>query len=84
LRAAATAVVDPVKFLLERFGLGSVLARRHLADGCLQVAEHFDHAGVVLAMERGQLIEDVVSALDTRMAEYLPAGHHLKGDAAQA
>src|SRR5262245_20486046 len=36
------------------------------------------------AMERAQLVQNVVSALDTRMAKYLPAGDHLKGDAAQA
>ena len=35
-------------------------------------------------MESGQLIQDVMPALDTRMAEYLSAGHHLKGDAAEA
>src|SRR6266852_6092593 len=38
----------------------------------------------MLAMERTQLVQNVVSALDTRMAEYLPAGHHQKGDAAKA
>src|SRR4029077_2207058 len=61
-----------------------VLAWRHLPDGRLQVAKHFDHAGIMLAMERTQLVQNVVSALDTRMAEYLPAGHHQKGDAAKA
>ena len=78
------AVVDPLKLLLKWFRLGGVLARRHLAEGGLQIAEHFDHTGVVRAMERGQLVEEVVSPLNARMAEYLSAGHHLKGDATEA
>src|SRR5262249_60810516 len=84
LRATAAAVVDPLEFLLKWFGFGSVLRQRHLPDGGLQVAEHVDHARVMRAMERAQLVQNVVSALDTRMAKYLPAGDHLKGDAAQA
>ena len=82
--AAAMAVVDSLKFLLERFGLGGVLALRDLADGCLQITQHFHHASAVLAMKGSQFVQDVVSPLDARMAEYLPAGHHLKGDATEA
>jgi len=55
-----------------------------LPEGRLQVPKHFDHVGVVRAMEGGQLIQDVVSSRNTRMAEDLPASHHLKGDAAKA
>jgi hypothetical protein len=61
-----------------------VFARGQLADGCLQVAEHLDHAGVVLAMEGIELVEKGVPALDAPMAKHLPPGHHLEGDAAEA
>ena len=61
-----------------------MFAWRHLADGRLQVAQHLGHAGVVVAMEGRQLVEDVVPALDAGMAKDLPAGDHLEGDAAEA
>src|SRR6476661_784777 len=35
-------------------------------------------------MEGRQFVEDVVSALDTRMVEDLPTRHHLEGDTTEA
>jgi hypothetical protein len=84
LRATPTTVVDLLKFLGQRLGLGGVLARRPLADGGWQVAQHLGHAGVMFAMEGGQLVEDGVAALDAGMAKDLSAGDHLEGDAAEA
>ena len=60
-----------------------MFARRDLADGRLQVAQQFGRAGVVVAVEGRQLVEDVVTALDGRVAEHPAAGDHLEGDAAE-
>lgn len=60
-----------------------MVAERHLSDSCLQVAQYFDHAGVVSAMEGCQFVEDVMAALDGGMAKHLPASHHLEGDATE-
>ena len=53
-------------------------------DHALQIAKHVDHAGVVVAMEGAELVEDVVASLDARMAKHLLPGHHVEGDAAEA
>jgi len=50
-----------------------------VGHGRLQIAQSFDHARIVLALEGGQLVQDIMSALNTRMAEHLPARHHVKG-----
>ena len=84
LRAAPPAVVDLLEFFLQRPRLGGVLARRQLGDGRLQVAQHVGHAGVVAAVEGGQLVQDVMAALDGRVVKHLSAGDHLEGDAAEA
>jgi hypothetical protein len=55
-----------------------------LLDGRLPIAEHLHHAGVVVAMEGGQLVEDVMPSLDAGMAKDLTAGDHLEGDTAEA
>ncbi len=41
-------------------------------------------AGVVVAVEGDQFVQDVVSALQARVAEHLAAGDDLVGDAAEA
>ncbi len=85
MRASPPACLDLGQLLLQRLGyFGGVFAWRHVADGRLQVAQHLDHAGVVLAMEGIQLVEDVMAALDAGMVKDLPAGHDLVGDAAEA
>jgi hypothetical protein len=77
-------VLDSLQFLVQWLGLGRVLPRWQLANSSLQIAEHFSHAGLMGAMEGRQLVQDVVAAMDVWMPEDLPAGHHLKGDAAEA
>ena len=69
---------------MERLGFRRILAGRQLPDGGLQIAQHLGHAGVVVAMERRQLVEDVVPALHARVVKDLTAGDHLEGDAAEA
>jgi hypothetical protein len=54
------------------------------SDGRTQVAEHVGHIGVVFPMESDQLVENVMSPGDGRVAKDLPAGDHLEGDAAEA
>jgi hypothetical protein len=47
-------------------------------------AEHFDHAGVVLAMAGAPLVEEVVPTLDAGVAKDLAAGDHREDDATEA
>jgi hypothetical protein len=84
LRAPPPAGLDLLQFLVQGLGLRGVLPGRHLAEGGLQVAQHLGHGRVVVAMEGGQLVEQVVPSREAGMAKHLAAGDHLEGDPAEA
>ena len=84
LGPATSAVLDPLQFFVQRAGLGRVFLPGELADGGFEITEQGWRRRLVLAMEGRQLVENVVSPLQTRMVKDLTAGHHLEGDAAEA
>jgi hypothetical protein len=84
LRTATPAALDAVQLFVQRLRFGGVVLGRHLFQRRLQIAQHGGSIGVVLAMERHQLGEDVVATLQAGMTEYLSSGDDLVGDAAEA
>jgi len=84
LRATAAPALDPVEFLVERLGLRRVFLHGHLLERSLEVTQHGRSVRLVFAVERHELGQDVVPSLDAGVAEDLPAGDDLVGDAAEA
>src|SRR6266849_4456707 len=59
-------------------------AGRNMPQRGFQTDQGLRHGRVMLAMKGAQFVENLMTLLQSRMAEHLPAGNHLEGAAAKA